>query len=137
MNLVHPFYRRIPAIHRLLDRPVLREAAASHGRETVMAACREAVAELRARISEGELDEEAVDAACADLDTAIIHKLSTITRPAYPEIINASGVLIHTNLGRAPLGRSMPSPLASYLALEYNIEEGRRGQRLAPLIRGR
>jgi L-seryl-tRNA(Ser) seleniumtransferase len=134
MNLVHPFYRRIPAIHRLLDQPELRDAIASHGRESVMTACREAVADLRDRISGGELDEEAVDAACADLDSTIMQKLNTFTRPAYPEIINASGVLIHTNLGRAPLGRSMPSPLESYLALEYNIEEGRRGQRLAPLI---
>jgi len=98
-----------------------------------MEACRETVAELRDRISGGELDEDAVEAAISDLESTIINRLTTSALPAYPEVINASGVLIHTNLGRAPLGRSMPSPLASYLALEYDIGEGRRGQRLAPL----
>jgi L-seryl-tRNA(Ser) seleniumtransferase len=98
-----------------------------------MEACRETVADLRNRISGGELDDDAIDAAVTDLETTIINRLNTSALPAYPEVINASGVLIHTNLGRAPLGRSMPSPLASYLALEYDIGEGRRGQRLAPL----
>jgi len=133
MRTVHPDYRRIPAIHRLLDRPSLREAVTTHGRDTVMEACRLAVADLRDRISGGELDGDAIAAACAGLESTIIRNLSTSALPAYPEVINASGVLIHTNLGRSPLGQAMPSPLASYLALEFDIEEGRRGQRLAPL----
>jgi L-seryl-tRNA(Ser) seleniumtransferase len=56
-----------------------------------------------------------------------------LSGPAYPEVINATGVLIHTNLGRAPLPESVPLSLSSYLALEYDIATGSRGQRLGPL----
>jgi len=52
---------------------------------------------------------------------------------AYTSVINATGVLLHTNLGRAPLPQHFPPSLKSYLALEYNVTEGRRGQRLAPI----
>jgi L-seryl-tRNA(Ser) seleniumtransferase len=133
MNPVHPAYRRIPAIHRLLELPAVREAAADHGREAVMEACRRAVDDLRESIAIGELDADAVDDACTSLESTILQILNASALPAYPEVINASGVLIHTNLGRAPLSASLPHPLASYLALEYDIGRGTRGQRLAPL----
>jgi L-seryl-tRNA(Ser) seleniumtransferase len=125
--------RRIPAVHRLLDHPALREAITRHGRESVMEACRAATDELRHRIAEGELAAEAVDQACATLPAEVLAVLDGWTRPAYPEVVNATGVLIHTNLGRAPLPGDLPRSLSSYLALEYDIAAGGRGQRLAPL----
>lgn len=128
--------RRIPAVHRLLDQPVLGEAITVHGRETVMNACREAIDELRRRITEDDLDEDSVDEACDRLAADVLAILDGWTRPAYREVINATGVLIHTNLGRSPLPADVPRSLASYLSLEYDIAAGRRGQRLAPL-RGR
>jgi L-seryl-tRNA(Ser) seleniumtransferase len=128
--------RRIPAVHRLLDHPALGEAVTSHGRETVMEACRAATEQLRRRIADGLLPLEAVDQACTALAADVLVVLDGWTRPAYPEVVNATGVLIHTNLGRAPLPADPPRSLASYLALEYDISGGGRGQRLAPL-RGR
>jgi len=133
MTIVHPHFRRIPAIHRLLDRPSLREATATHGHDSVMNACRAAVADLRQRIADGELEDDAIDAACATLESEILQSLNSSAQPAYPMVINASGILIHTNLGRAPMVRDVPDSLASYLALEYDIASGTRGQRLAPL----
>ena len=62
-----------------------------------------------------------------------LEHLEAAARHSYREVINATGVLLHTNLGRAPLPETMPASLASYLALEYDIQAGRRGQRLAPL----
>ncbi len=56
--------------------------------------------------------------------------LEPVVAPAYPEVINATGVLIHTNLGRAP---RLPAPLPPYLALEYDLTAGARGERLAPV----
>jgi L-seryl-tRNA(Ser) seleniumtransferase len=129
-------FRRIPAVHRLLDQPALGEAINLHGRETVMDACRAATDELRRRIADDELQGDAVDEACDRLEADVLAILDGWTRPAYPEVINATGVLIHTNLGRAPLPADVPRSLASYLALEYDIRAGARGQRLAPL-RGR
>jgi L-seryl-tRNA(Ser) seleniumtransferase len=125
--------RRIPAVHRLLDLPALREAVTTVGHESVMAACRAATDELRRRISAGELTDDAADEACAALPADVLAILDGWTRPAYPEVVNATGVLIHTNLGRAPLPAGLPRSLASYLALEYDIAAGGRGQRLAPL----
>jgi len=125
--------RRIPAVHRLLDRPELREAVTCHGREAVMEACRVAIDGLRHRISEGVLDPDAIDRACASLAAEALVVVEGWARPAYPEVVNATGVLIHTNLGRAPLPEGPPRSLASYLALEYDIAAGARGQRLAPL----
>ena len=50
---------------------------------------------------------------------------------AYPEVLNATGVLIHTNLGRAP---RLAADVSGYLALEYDLDAGARGERLAPVV---
>ena len=52
-------------------------------------------------------------------------------REAYAPVINGTGVLLHTNLGRAPFLQGLNSP--AYLALEFDLESGKRGQRLAPI----
>jgi len=130
---VESSFRRIPAIHRLLESPSIRDTIATHGRDHVMDTCRAAVDALRQRIADGELEGEEIEAACDALESDILHSLSCSAQPAYPRVINAAGVLIHTNLGRAPLMQDLPDSLASYLALEYDLVAGRRGQRLAPL----
>jgi len=126
-------YRTIPAIHRLLELPSLDEAIHRLGRPPVMEACREAVDSLRRDIAEGRLDENAIADACEGLETRILAELDRTTRPAYPTIVNATGVLIHTNLGRSPLPVDHLPRLESYLGLEYDLATGKRGQRLAPL----
>jgi len=133
MPFVTPDYRRIPAIHRLLDLPALRAAVDDYGHAPVMEACRIAVDQLRQRISAGEVTGPDIDAACESLGDNILDALRTGVASAYPAVINATGVLLHTNLGRAPLPRHLPPPLKSYLALEYDVSEGRRGQRLAAM----
>jgi L-seryl-tRNA(Ser) seleniumtransferase len=126
-------YRTIPAIHRLLELPSLVEAIERFGRPPVMEACRSAVDRLRRRIAEGAIDADDVAAEAEALEREIIDDLQRATRPAYREVINATGVLIHTNLGRSPLPTDRLSCLESYLALEFDLTTGRRGQRLAPL----
>jgi L-seryl-tRNA(Ser) seleniumtransferase len=133
MPVVTPDYRRIPAIHRLLDLPALRAAVDDYGHAPVMEACRVAVDRLRQRVSAGEVAGEAVDEASEALEGEILDALRTGVATAYPAVINATGVLLHTNLGRAPLPQRLPPSLKSYLALEYDVGEGRRGQRLAAL----
>jgi L-seryl-tRNA(Ser) seleniumtransferase len=130
---VKPEYRRIPAIHRLLDLPALRAALDDYGRTPVMEACRMVVERLRRRVSAGEVEGQAIEAAAEALEGEILDTLRAGTASAYPAVINATGVLLHTNLGRAPLPQRLPPSLKSYLALEYDISEGRRGQRLAAM----
>ncbi len=125
--------RRIPAIHRLLELPAVRAAVAEHGRAPVMDACRVAVDRLRSRVTAGELSAGDFDAAVAALPDRIVDAVRADSEGSYPAVLNATGVLLHTNLGRAPLRRSLPPSLESYLALEFDVDEGRRGQRLAPI----
>jgi L-seryl-tRNA(Ser) seleniumtransferase len=128
-------YRRIPAIHRLLDLPGLRAAIDEHGHDPVMEACRVVVDRLRRRVAADEVPEEAFPAAIDALEGEILDAIRIDTDAAYPTVINATGVLLHTNLGRAPLQRDLPPSLKSYLALEYDVTRGQRGQRLAPISR--
>jgi len=133
MPAVAPDYRRIPAIHRLLDLPGLRAAVDDYGHAPVMEACRIAVKRLRQKVSAGEVAGQAINEAAEALEGEILSALRTGVASAYPAVINATGVLLHTNLGRAPLPRRLPPSLKSYLALEYDVSEGRRGQRLAAM----
>jgi L-seryl-tRNA(Ser) seleniumtransferase len=133
MPAVTALYRRIPAVHRLLDLPGVQKAVERHGRGPSTAACQCVVDRLRKRIATGEVTEDSLDEALSTLETEILSELELLVRPAYQRVINATGVLLHTNLGRAPLPGEMPSSLKSYLALEYDVAAGRRGQRLAPI----
>lgn len=133
MTAVDNRYRNIPAMHRLLDLPALRAAADRYGHPAVIEASRAAVERFRRRVADGDLSEDAADDPGGTLERDILDALRVAGEPAYPAVINATGVLLHTNLGRAPLRRNPPPSLKSYLALEYNVTEGRRGQRLAPL----
>ncbi len=126
-------YQRIPAIHRLLDLPSLQAAIADHGHAPVMEACRAAVDRLRCRLDAGEIPASAVEDETEALEEEILDALRVDSDAAYASLINATGVLLHTNLGRAPLRQHFPPSLKSYLALEYDVTEGRRGQRLAPI----
>lgn len=97
-----------------------------HGAGTVREAARAAVAAARERVSAGEpvpsLEELAALAAAA---------LARLAGPAYPRLVNATGVLIHTNLGRAP---ALATSAEGYLALEYDLAAGERGERLRPVV---
>jgi L-seryl-tRNA(Ser) seleniumtransferase len=116
----------LPAVHRLLGHPDLRRAAERLGRPVARDAARAALAEARRRIAAGgvapSLDELAHTVAAA---------LAARGAGAYPAVLNATGVVIHTNLGRAP--RLAPA-LPPYMALEYDLAGGGRGERLAPVI---
>ena len=96
-------------------------------------ACRRAVDDLRRRVQAGEVAEETLESASADLVDEVLDRLESAAAGAYLPVVNATGVLIHTNLGRSPLPTGLPPALHGYLALEYDLEAGERGQRLAPL----
>lgn len=115
----------LPAVHRLLAEPRLAGAVASFGHSLVRNVIRRTLALARLDVRAGRLAptfETLVERALVLLTEA--------TRPAYPSVLNATGVLIHTNLGRAP--RLSPA-LPAYLALEFDLTSGERGERLSPV----
>ena len=126
-------HRVIPSIEQLLQRPALTGAVRDRGRAVVTGAVRQAAAELRSRFSGGNLTPEP-DAA-AWIETRALAIAAAQTSSSLVEVINATGVVLHTNLGRAPLAASAAARAAqmaaAYTNLEYDLERGTRGHRHA------
>ncbi|MBI4329322.1 MAG: L-seryl-tRNA(Sec) selenium transferase, partial [Chloroflexi bacterium] len=126
----HSDYRRLPGVDRLLAHPLLQEFTARAGHDLLVAIAREALEEARGSIALGagvpSMDELAQGAAL---------RLGALLRPRPRPVINATGIVIHTNLGRAPLSRAAQEAVLatarSYSDLEYDLEAGDRGSRHA------
>ncbi len=128
-------YRQLPAVHRLLTTPELAGAIQRHGHTAVVTACQRALDAMRAAIDAGQITETSFGEACDRLPSEIATSLDAPAHEPYIGVINATGVMIHTNLGRSPLSVPVPANLKGYLALELDLESGRRGQRLTPIRR--
>jgi L-seryl-tRNA(Ser) seleniumtransferase len=110
--------RELPAVHEVLDR--LSPALERFPRALVVAEIRRALDDMRAEIARGHSSADAVE-------TRVARALAAIETPSLRRVINATGVVLHTNLGRAPLGRVEILP--GYSNLEYDLAGGRRGKR--------
>ena len=121
--------RQIPAVDELLARAALRELAARLGRRPVVDATRRVLESLRGRISSGDLSSVSVDV----LENEIVAATETSVEPSLRAVVNATGVILHTNLGRAPLApvaaRRAAEIASRYSNLEYDLERGERGRR--------
>ncbi len=121
--------RNIPAVEALLNRELLRELAARFGRQVVLEAARSALDRLRQQI---RVDPEA-GFSMESLESEIAASAETAAKPSLIPVINATGVILHTNLGRAPLARAALDHLveaaSQYSNLEYDLESGTRGKR--------
>ena len=91
--------RQLPSIDEVLASDAGRRLEVRHGRTVVARAARRAVAEARRRLLSGEQKVAAVGQAA--LEEALVEE----ARPGLRRVINATGVVLHTNLGRAPLPR--------------------------------
>ena len=121
-------YRKLPKVDQLLDGPAGRSWIAAHGRDAVLDAVRDALAGARAAIAGG--------APCPDGDAlvaGVVQRLADAARPSLRPVINATGVIIHTNLGRAPLSddtiAAMTRMARGYSNLEFDLAAGERGSR--------
>jgi L-seryl-tRNA(Ser) seleniumtransferase len=111
--------RELPSVDELLKR--LTSLTPRFPRELVVTEVRRVLDEARERIQAGL----AVD--LAELDQTVTANLDAIERPSLRRVINATGVVLHTNLGRAPLASF--EPIDGYSNLEYDLVAGRRGKR--------
>src|SRR2546425_406171 len=118
----------LPAVGKLINQPPYAELVEEFGRVQVVEAIREQVAAER---GDKVLDD-------VERSRRVSARLRSIAAPRLQWVINASGVILHTNLGRAPLARSAVDALAvagGYSNLELDLETGRRGER-ADLLSG-
>jgi L-seryl-tRNA(Ser) seleniumtransferase len=124
--------RQIPSVDELLAQPRLAALSKRVDRSVVVEVARAVLADLRGRIAEDSnwaaisLDGASVE----ELITALVEKI--LSRSLQP-VINATGVILHTNLGRAPLPETVVDEFrrtaTQYSNLEYDLEAGARGKR--------
>lgn len=121
---------RIPSVDALVASDALRPLLERFPRARVVDAVRATVDEVRARLSVGALDD---DAAAPELYAREAHeRLRVADRPSLLGVVNATGVVLHTNLGRAPLADAAVAAMreaAAYTNVEYDLEAGARGSR--------
>lgn len=125
-------YRSIPKVDVLLENQAIQEMIERYSRESVMDAIHTEMDSLRAFI--GGCDDEAK--AQEQIALLIVHIGDTVEKlntPNMKKVINGTGTILHTNLGRAPISREHMKKafdiVTGYSNLEYNLELGRRGER--------
>jgi L-seryl-tRNA(Ser) seleniumtransferase len=123
--------RRLPSVEQLLQTQYAAELIARFGRPLTLQAIRDSLDDIRARNSKDH------DSTLPDREDLLKQAASLLvlwTAPALLPVINASGVILHTNLGRAPLSSSAAQsilPVAQgYSNLEFDLQTGKRGSRL-------
>src|SRR5580704_7016297 len=126
--------RKLPQVQRLLETPAANSLRAEFGRTALTSALRDTLETVREQIGAGLLDgvpdAQTVVALCGE-------KLALRRRRGLRRTINATGIILHTNLGRAPLAReaiaAVAEVAAGYCNLEFDLATGRRGSRTQAL----
>lgn len=120
--------RRLPGVDRLLEAPEAERWLRHWPRAVVADVIRDVIAEARQKVLAGEAAPSA-----AALAEAVGQRLAARGRRHLRPVLNATGVVLHTNLGRAPLSddaiAAVTAVAAGYSNLEYDLEAGRRGSR--------
>jgi L-seryl-tRNA(Ser) seleniumtransferase len=128
--------RIIPSLEALIARPSLAREVERHGHDSVTRAARQSADDLRALLREADVaGPGSTDDAIAWLERRTRELLETRLAPSLRPVINATGVIVHTNLGRAPLAAEAieraAAIAAGYSNLEYDLDKGERGERHA------
>src|SRR6185369_17260469 len=104
-----------------------------YGHEAVIAALREAADVLRTALSDGPAGGVSADAAAEQIEGDAVRRLAAAFQPSLRRVFNATGVIVHTNLGRAPLADAALDRVRAlgggYTNLEYDLSVGARGRR--------
>lgn len=129
-----PRLRRLPAVEHLLQDEAATALVGRFGRPLVVEALRHSVENLRAALASGRpLPDGGENALHHQALAGAAEWLEALAAPTLRPLINATGVIVHTNLGRAPLSAAAREAIgrvaASYSALEYDLRAGERGSR--------
>ncbi len=126
-------FRELPSVDEVLRIPGVEGLAASHGLAPVTDAARAVLARLRSEITSGSLDQAALQLAVTGIAGALGAQLRRALGHSLRTVINATGVILHTNLGRAPLAEAalehIHETAGRFSNLEFDIEAGERGKR--------
>ena len=126
-------FRQLPSVDELVRAPQFAALSEAYGSAALTDAVRAVIARLREQIASGLLDSDGLPLALQGLNGAVDAQLRRVLSYSLRPVINATGVILHTNLGRAPL----PEPALAhvreaahgYSNLEFDIQAGERGKR--------
>ncbi len=124
--------KNIPSVDDLLSDPRIQEHLENYNRSFVVELVRETIEDIRARLKHTQ--QEATRAQITDwICSGLKHRLETLTQGTLQRVINGTGVVLHTNLGRAPLAKTALDYLyqmgSYYNNLEMDLDKGERGSR--------
>jgi L-seryl-tRNA(Ser) seleniumtransferase len=126
-------YRKLPSVDELIQDAALAALIAQEGRTAVTDAARSVLARIRTEIAVGRLDPAGVGLAVTGLHEAIERQIREALSYSLRPVVNATGVILHTNLGRAPLSESALEHIRKtagvYCSLEFDLESAERGKR--------
>ncbi len=126
-------FRKLPSVNEVLRLPEISPLTLSYGHAITVNAARSVLSRLRQEIASGLVNEEALEMALSGLTGAVEKELRGAMGYSLRAVINATGVVLHTNLGRAPLSKAaighVRDTAANYCNLEVDLEGGSRGNR--------
>ncbi|MBN1832284.1 MAG: L-seryl-tRNA(Sec) selenium transferase [Deltaproteobacteria bacterium] len=126
-------FKKIPAVDRLLDTPRIIEASAEYPRSLVLRAIHQVLDEIRKDLAEGGESKESSLLKIETISEKVVERIVLLAQSSLRPVINATGIIVHTNLGRSILAEKVLKrfgPIAGgYSNLEYDIEQGERGSR--------
>ncbi len=124
-------FRNLPSVSAVLDVPAIRALEPAHAHDVIVAAIRQELDNVRQQLAANESIDGQADAEAISL--RVVERLGQEMRPRLRRIINATGIVLHTNLGRAPLAeeaaRAAYEAARGYLNLELDLESGKRSSR--------
>lgn len=125
-------FRNIPKVDVLLEKPEIIQLIENYHRDVVVDAIREEIEKLRYFIKKND-DISLIEEKIESLVESIILNVKKVYSYNLKKVINGTGTILHTNLGRAIISKKHANYLSevvtSYSNLEYNLEEGKRGER--------
>ena len=126
-------FRMIPAVDRLLETSGIKDISDEYPRNLILRAINEILAQTRKGIEKGEITGESSAIDQGHIIGKIKERLEFLSRSSLRNVINATGVVIHTNLGRSLLAERVIEKFrdisGGYSNLEYDLEKGKRGSR--------
>lgn len=129
--------RDLPSVDQLLQTQKAGDLIAAYGRSKTVEAVRDVLADLRLRLRQLKGGQNVATILSIENENILAvaeSRLADLMRPSLVSVINATGVVLHTNLGRAPLSqaaiRAIQQVVSGYSNLEYDLERGSRGTRL-------
>ena len=128
-----PDLRVIPSVDHLRNSDAVQRLEASYGQVLTLRTLRAVTAQVRDQLLASEIEPLNLEAATSYILKLLTDQLRKTLAPSLKTVVNATGIIVHTNLGRAPLSQgaidNLTTIASGYSNLEYNLDAGERGSR--------